>query len=151
MNKHSVTHARFSEERSYPVPPDHVFAAWSDPEAKGRWFAGRDAQHSLDFRLNGRERVVSHQDEGPVVTFESIYHDIVPGRRIVYSSTLSNNDHVATVSITTVEFFPDGAGTRLELTEQDTYLDGHEQPAWREQGTRSWLDELLTDLNQGNN
>jgi uncharacterized protein YndB with AHSA1/START domain len=29
-----VTHATFSLERSYPVPPARVFAAWAEPAAK---------------------------------------------------------------------------------------------------------------------
>ena len=51
-----VTHATFSLERSYPVPPARVFAAWADPAAKARWFAAEpDAGHELDFRIGGRE------------------------------------------------------------------------------------------------
>jgi hypothetical protein len=52
-----------------------------------------------------------------------------------------------TVSLTTVEFTPgqDG-GTRLVLTEQGTYLDGREQPAWREQGTADQLEALAGEL-----
>ncbi|MFI6510860.1 hypothetical protein ACIBCT_24920 [Streptosporangium sp. NPDC050855] len=37
-------------------------------------------------------------------------------------------------------------GTRLLLTEQATFLDGREEPAWREQGTACWLDALGTEL-----
>ena len=35
---HNVTHATFTLERSYPVPPARVFAAWADPAAKASWF-----------------------------------------------------------------------------------------------------------------
>src|SRR5205823_797624 len=41
--------------------------------------------------------------------------------------------------ITTVEFVPAPDGTRLVLTEQGTFLDGMEQPQWREQGTKDQL------------
>lgn len=41
-----------------------------------------------------------------------------------------------------MEFAPADDGTRLLLTEQGTFLDGHEDPAWREQGTGCWLDAL---------
>ena len=33
------------------------------------------------------------------------------------------------VSLATVEFKPDGQGTRLVYTEQAVYLDGHDEPA----------------------
>jgi hypothetical protein len=65
---HNVTHATFTLERSYPVPPARVFAPWAD------------------------------------------------------------------------------GGTRLVLTEQGAYLDGREQPAWREQGTADHLEALAGEL-----
>jgi uncharacterized protein YndB with AHSA1/START domain len=81
-----------------------------------------------------------------MLTFESTYHDIVPQARIVYGSSLSVRDKLATVSLTTVEMSPAGDGTRLVLTEQGAYLDGREDPAWREQGTGQQLDALDTEL-----
>ena len=51
-----VTHATFSLERDYPVPPARVFAAWADPAAKARWLAASPGRrHKLDFRVGGRE------------------------------------------------------------------------------------------------
>lgn len=140
----SATHATFSLERVYPVPVARVFAAWADPAAKAQWFAGGpSADHELDFRIGGREVTRG----GPVMTFESSYHDIVPGERIVYSSTMAAGEDLVTVSLTTVslttvEFTSAGEGTRLTLTEQGTYLDGREEPAWREHGTAEQLDAL---------
>jgi uncharacterized protein YndB with AHSA1/START domain len=142
----SVAYGEFTLERTYRAPVASAFAAWADPDAKARWFAGPDATHSLDFRDGGIETVVSRLPDGREVTFESIYRDIRPNERIVYSSTLSTDGVLATVSITTVEFRSDGTGSRLVLTEQDTYLDGQELPDWREQGTGTWLDALGADL-----
>jgi len=142
-----VTHATFSLERRYPVPAARVFAAWADPVAKARWFApGPDSGHQLDFRVGGREVNHGGPDGGPVMTFESFYRDIVPDERIVYSSTLSAGGDVVTVSLTTVELSPDQGGTRLVLTEQGTFLDGREDPSWRERGTADWLGALGTEL-----
>jgi uncharacterized protein YndB with AHSA1/START domain len=146
MNDISIAHADFRLERTYRASLSEAYAAWSDPAAKARWFAGPDARHSLDFRLGGIERVTSTLPDGREVTFESIYRDIRPERRIVYSSILSTDGVLATVSITTVEFAADGENSHLVLTEQDTYLDGQELPEWRQQGTGTWLDALGTDL-----
>ncbi|MFC0506791.1 SRPBCC domain-containing protein [Micromonospora costi] len=145
MTTSETIHSTFTLERHYAAPPAAVFAAWADPAVKARWFAGGGGEHELDFRVGGRERVLGRHD-GKVLTFEARYQDIVQGERIVSSSTLSSDDTLSTVSITTVEFVPDGDGTRLVLTEQGTYLDGHEQPAWREQGTASQLDALTAEL-----
>lgn len=144
MTENSVVHSTFSLERTYDRPVAQVFAAWADPVAKARWFSSPDAQHQLDFRVGGRE-VVS----GPVLTFESWYQEIVPDQRIIYTSTLSEGDTVATVSITTVEFTRVRGLTRLLLTESGAFLDSREQPSWREQGTSTWLNELGTELEGG--
>jgi uncharacterized protein YndB with AHSA1/START domain len=143
-----VTHATFTLERSYPVPPARVFAAWADPVAKASWFTpGPGSGHELDFRVGGREVARGGPDGGPVMTFETLYRDIVPDQRIVYTSTMSTGTDVMTVSLTTVEFTPGGdGGTRLVLTEQGAYLDGREQPAWREQGTADQLEALAAQL-----
>ncbi len=93
ITRHSVMHSTFSLERDYDVPTDLVFAAWADPKAKARWFAGPAAEHTLDFRVGGREWVRSSQGDGAALTFESIYHDIVNGARVVYSSTLSAGEN----------------------------------------------------------
>ncbi len=147
MTTHAVTHATFSLERAYPVPADRVFAAWEDPTAKARWFAGPGSDHQLDFRVGGREVNRGHH-EGTTYTFESFYRDIVPGERIVYTSTLSADERLSTVSLTTVELIDAAGGTRLTLTEQGAFLDGLEQPSWREEGTGKWLDSLGKELTE---
>ena len=148
---HHVTHATFTLERSYPAPPARVFAAWADPAAKARWFTpGPGSGHELDFRVGGREVATGGPEGGPLMTFETLYRDIVPEQRIVYTSTLSAGADLMTVSLTTVEFTPgEGGGTRLVLTEQGAFLDGQEQPAWREQGTADQLEALAAELKAG--
>ncbi len=145
MTDHSVTHATFSLERTYPVPPARVFAAWADPQTKRRWFAASDSSHRLDFRVGGQEINRGRHNDAEV-TFESLYRDIIEDQRIVYTSVLSQDGRPATVSITTVELRADGDGTRLVLTEHGVFLDGLEQPAWREKGTGDWLDALGVEV-----
>jgi uncharacterized protein YndB with AHSA1/START domain len=147
MTDHRVVHATFTLEPSYPAAPARVFAAWADPAAKARWFAGPSSEHELDFRIGGRETAYrAATDSHPALRFESVYHDIVPNERIVYSSTLSAGDELATVSLTTIEFRPGAEGTQLVLTEQGTFLDGQEEPSWREEGTSQQLTALAAEL-----
>jgi uncharacterized protein YndB with AHSA1/START domain len=141
MSDRAVVHATFTLERTYPAPPHRVFQAWADADRKGRWFAGNPADYELDFRPGGVERNTAIHD-GKHITWESLYRDIVPDERIVYTSVLSEDGTAATVSLTTVELVPEDGGTRLVLVEAGAYLDGREQPAWREEGTGSWLDAL---------
>jgi uncharacterized protein YndB with AHSA1/START domain len=145
MTDPRVVHSTFTLERVYEASTGRVFAAWADPAAKARWFSP-NGPHELDFRAGGREVNRGHNREGQVLTFESQYHDIVVGQRIAYTSTLSVGENVVTLSLTTVELTADGDTTRLLLTEHGAFLDGHEQPAWREQGTGQWLDALAAEL-----
>ena len=146
MIDRSVVHSTFTLERHYAHPAHEVFVAWAEPVAKARWFVEPDARHELDFRVGGRERVQSRRQDGSTLIFESRYQDIVEDERLIYTSTLSQDRALATVSITTVELTPAGADTTLVLTESDALLDGLEAPSWREQGTSTWLDALGTEL-----
>jgi uncharacterized protein YndB with AHSA1/START domain len=145
MTNHSVAHATFTLERTYPVDPGRVFAAWADPAAKARWFAGPDARHQLDFTVGGRE-VTEGQHDGTKMVFETTYRDVVPDERIVYASTLATDGRLSTVSLTTIELSAIDGGTTLVLTEQGAYLDGFEQPSWRETGTAQQLDSLEREV-----
>jgi uncharacterized protein YndB with AHSA1/START domain len=150
MTERSVTHATFAIERSYDAAPARVFAAWADPAAKARWFAGPDdwesGRYELEFRVGGRERASGGPPGGPVHTYEARYHDIVPDQRIVATYDMYLDGTRISVSLATVEFRPEGAGTRLVFTEQGAFLDGYDNPAQREQGTRDLLDALGTEL-----
>lgn len=152
MTGRSVTHDSFSIERGYDVSPARVFAAWADPQAKARWFAGpaewaREA-HELDFRVGGRERSTGGPESGPVHAYTAVYWDIVENERIVNTYEMALDGTRISVSLATVELRPDGAGTRLRLTEHGAYLDGHAPVAERAEGVGSLLDTLGELLGQ---
>ena len=60
MREQSVIHNTFVIERSYPKPPERVFAALADPAKKRRWYAESDTHDielfETDFRVGGIER-----------------------------------------------------------------------------------------------
>lgn len=142
MTDSSVAHATFVIERNYDAPPARVFAAWADPVAKAAWFGSSE----LDFRVGGREANGGGPEGGPVYMYDALYQDIVPDKRIVYTYDMHMDGTRISVSLTTVEFAPEGAGTRLVYTEQGAFLDGLDTPEAREQGTRGLLDTLGTTL-----
>ncbi len=149
MSERSVTHATFVVERTYDAPPARVFAAWSEPAAKARWFADPDdpgAEWEMDFRVGGREISRGGPPDGPVYAFEGRYQDIVPNERIVYTYDMYLDPARISVSLATVELKPAGSGTRLVFTEQGAFLDGLDTPAQREQGMGSLLDALGAEL-----
>jgi uncharacterized protein YndB with AHSA1/START domain len=142
----AVEHGTFVLERSYDAPPGRVFAAWADREAKAQWFGAGD--YTLDFRVGGRETNGGGPDGGPFYRYDATYRDIVPDERIVYTTDMYVDDRIMSVSVATVEFTPDGDGTRLTLTEHGAFLDGLETAAQREHGTGELLDKLGAVLAQ---
>jgi uncharacterized protein YndB with AHSA1/START domain len=74
--------------------------------------------------------------------FNAVYQDIVPNQRIVYSYELLFGETRVSVSLTTIELIAEGKGTRLVMTEQGAFFDGHDTPATREHGTGELLDAL---------
>jgi uncharacterized protein YndB with AHSA1/START domain len=147
MRERSVEHATFVVERKYEVSPERAFVAWADPEAKARWYIDADAQLELDFRVGGRERSQGAAPDGRAYSYEALYQDIVPGRRIVYTYEMALEETRISVSLATVEFTPVGDnGTHLVFTEQGAFLDRHESPARRSEGMGSLLDALGREL-----
>ncbi len=145
MSERSVTHDKFTIERTYAAPPERVFSAWSEPAAKARWFGPGDS-HELDFRVGGREHLTARGPDGSNYTFDSRYQDIVPGERIVYAYDMHREQTRISVSLATIEFKPAGDGTRLVMTEQGAFLDGEDDPALRVQGTGGLLERLAVEL-----
>jgi uncharacterized protein YndB with AHSA1/START domain len=146
MSRRTTDHGTFVVERSYDASPQRTFAAWADPEAKGRWFGGGQSEFDLDFRVGGRDRHSGTEPEGRPFRFEGSYHDIVPDERIVYSYEMYVDDALISVSVATVEFKPEGAGTKLVFTEQVVFLDGLETIESREGGMGGLLDALGEEL-----
>lgn len=143
MNKRFVAHDTFIIERTYKASPAKVFAAWSDPSFKSRWFSKPD---QFDFRVGGYERSRGGPEGGPVYSFDACYQEIIPEQRIVYTYTMDLNDTRISASVTTVEFKPSGTGTQLIFTEQGAFFDGHDSSEQREHGTRYMLDKLGEEL-----
>lgn len=146
MTERSVTHATFVVDRTYDASPARVFAAWSQPDVKARWFGGSSGEYELDFRIGGREFSRGGPQGGPVYTFEARYQDIVPDKRIVYAYDMHLDEARISVSLATVELKPSGEGTRLIFTEQGAFLDGLDTPEQREQGTGGLFDALGEEL-----
>lgn len=151
MTARSVVHDTFMIERTYPATPSRVFAAFASDEAKSSWGDTGDlgpaepgVETAFDFRVGGRERFgFSWHDVA--YRYDALYYDIVPDQRIVYSYEMYADDARISVSVATVEFATNGAGTRLIWTEQGAYLDGVDGPGaakLRRDGVAEMLDNL---------
>ncbi len=133
-------------ERHYLAKPARVFAAWASVEAKARWAycdeAWKPQLHELDFRVGGRERAITGPAGGTRHIFEAVYWDIVPDERIIFSYDMHLDARRISVSLSTIEFLAEARGTHMRFTEQGVFLDGYDDIAGREEGTRIGLDNL---------
>jgi len=86
MEQQPVVHNTFVVERAFPVPPERVFAAFSDPAQKRRWFVEGESKqiegYEMDFRVGGKEHYASgfkdgHPLAGRTLKSENIYRNIV--------------------------------------------------------------------------
>ena len=147
MKAPPVKHGSFSIERTYPVPPARVFAAWTDIETKARWFMGpagkwRLIKRELELRVGGRELLHGQFHDGPQTRFEARYHEIVPNERLVYAYDVHVDSRFHSVSLATVELEPLSGGTRMLFTEQAAFLDGEDGCASRQAGTAAHFERL---------
>jgi uncharacterized protein YndB with AHSA1/START domain len=150
MSKRTVKHDTIVVERSYKASPKRVFAAWADPNAHGLWKTpGEDwelAESENDFRVGGREMSRFGPKGHANFWSDGKYVDIVPDARIVSAGTMHDGDTRISSTLCTVELLREGSGTRLILTDQSAFFDGHETPADRQSGWGQILDRLGAQL-----
>jgi uncharacterized protein YndB with AHSA1/START domain len=150
----SVTHSTFVIKRTYPASTEKVFAAFSIPAKKRRWFAEGEGfeveDFEMDFRVGGRERTRFRSKQGGQFTNHTVYQDIVENRRIVFGYTMSMGDRRFSSSQVTVEFLQGEGGTELVFTEQGAYFEGSDGPKLREDGWRQLLEQLGRALSPAN-
>jgi len=151
----SVIHNTFVIERSYPHPPERVFAAFADPALKRRWFAESKSheveEFQMDFRVGGAERARYRFTEatpfkGVALAHEGSYQDIVPNWRVVTASTMTFGDKRISASLVTIELLPANNGTDLICTHQGAFFEGADGPQMREAGWRHLFEQLANDL-----
>lgn len=144
MNPTSVAHSTFTIENRYPASPEKVFSFFSDPAKKRRWLGGEDegfeiVRYEPNFAVEAYDRWQFRFKGGDLISNDTCYQEIVPGRRIVFVYKMAFAGKPISASLVTVEFVPDGKGTKLVHTEQGAYFDGMDQAAGREAGTRGLL------------
>lgn len=150
MTALATAHSSFSIERIYAASPAQVFAAFSDSERKRRWFAEGEGWHvdefSADFRVGGHERSRFRYRDGPQISNDTTYLEILPDQRIVISYVMMLSGTPFSASLTTVEFKAEGGHTRLVYTEHDSFLDGQDGSADRKSGCAELLETLALEV-----
>lgn len=121
--------------RDVPVPPEAVFAAWTDPESLKQWFAPRPysiAVCEIDLRPGGGFRTAMNSPDGEQL-FDSTgcILDVVPNERLVWSEALTAGyrPQASPMPFTAIlELRPNGSGGC-----QYRAIAVHQDPAGRKQ------------------
>ena len=139
--------ARFAQDttlaltRSYPVAPEKVWRAWTDPQALKRWWGpgGQDpvSVAELDLRVGGRFRIVFGGPQGTDHEVRGVYRDVVPPRRLVFTWTWPRTTPERE-SLVTLEFRAAGRGTEL-LFRHEKHFDA----AVRDGHRRGWTESFV--------
>jgi uncharacterized protein YndB with AHSA1/START domain len=151
MSEPTTIHDTFTLERSYPVSAQRVFAFLSEPEKKRRWYAASDNHATeafdMDFREGGVERASYRMNDktpfpGAVLANEGRFEDIVAGRRVVISTSMTLGGRRISTSLITLELIDNVGSTDLILTHQAAFYEGSDGPQMRKGGWEALLGKL---------
>lgn len=139
-----ANHHIFVIEREFTYAPSLVFHAFTDPEARGVWFAGPpdwvQGEKHADFRVGGLEVSEGGPKGGFTSRYEGRILEIVPDERILTAFMMYIDGAPMTASLSTVEFQPGDYGTKIKYTEQIVFLDGHDHLPQRIEGSEGMFD-----------
>ena len=146
MTDLSTTQSNFTTIRTYDAPVARVFQALANPEEKRKWFAGppgaREIKREMEFREGGRERFWGSLDDGSVLLFDCVYHDIVENERLVCTYVIEIGGKRMSVNQTSIQLQSEGNGTKLTLIEYNQLLDGFDDAGAIKKGTDELFDQL---------
>ena len=155
MEEPRAVHSTFVVERTFPKPPEAVFAAFADPAKARRWYAEGEGheleEFTSEFRVGGTQTLryrlgPNTPVAGMTIHNQARFQEIQPNRRIVTATTMDLEQQRILASMVTVELLPNGSGTDLVLTSQGAYFTSGLTPAMIEAGWRGLLDTLDREL-----
>jgi uncharacterized protein YndB with AHSA1/START domain len=120
--------------RRYPVAPEKVWRAWTDPQALKRWFGPGPGEPvsvaDIDLRVGGRFRIVFGGADGNANECAGVYKEVVPNRRLVFTWHWPRTTPER-VSVVTITFTKVDGGTELALQHEQFFdeaaRDGHQR------------------------
>ena len=147
MEQRLATKPSLTLNRHYPVAPEKVWRAWTDPQALSKWWGPGPGEPvsaaELDVRAGGRFRIVFGGPDGKAHECAGVYREVVPNRRLVFTWSWPRTTPER-ISVVTVEFKAAPQGTDLSFTHEQLFdekvRDDHKR-GWT--GTLDKLGEFL--------
>jgi uncharacterized protein YndB with AHSA1/START domain len=118
--------------RTFAAAPAAVYAAWTDPQALGAWFAPTGGMttivHALDLRVGGRYRIEMRPETGATHIVTGTYQELDAPHRLAFTWRWENAP-VEEETLVAIDLHAASGGTELVLTHSrfasDTSRDGH--------------------------
>ena len=127
--------------RKFPVAPEKVWRAWTEPQALKQWFGPGGPQAvsvaDVDVRVGGRFRLVFGGPDGNEHEAVGVYQEVVPNRKLVFTWIWPRTTPERE-SVVTIELRRSGSGTEL-LFRQEKLFDA----AVRDGHRRGWTESFI--------
>lgn len=135
--------------RRFPVGPEKVWRAWTEPQALSRWFGPGEFDSvvvaDIDLRVGGRYHIGFHTRDGERHDVSGVYEAVDAPHRLVFSWAWKSTPE--RVSRVTIVLTPDGGGTELDFLHErffdEAALTGHNR-GWT--ATLEKLEQVIAEL-----
>jgi uncharacterized protein YndB with AHSA1/START domain len=125
--------------RRYPVAPEKVWRAWTEPQALSAWFGPGEANSvtraEIDVRTGGRYTIGFKTQDGEQHQVSGVYQEVVANRKLCFTWAWQSTPE--RVSLVTIELRPTAQGCELDFR-HDRFFDA----AARDSHERGWTATL---------
>ena len=127
--------------RRFPVAPEKVWRAWTDPQALKQWFGPGGPQPvalaELDLRVGGRFRIAFGGPQGDEHLCAGVYCEVVPNRKLVFTWSWPRTTPERE-SLVTIELRKVAEGTELLFRHEQLFDE-----KVRDDHRRGWSETLV--------
>jgi uncharacterized protein YndB with AHSA1/START domain len=110
--------------RRYPVAPEKVWRAWTEPQALSAWFGPGEANSvtrvELDLRTGGAYTIGFQTQDGEQHQVSGVYQEVVANRKLCFTWAWQSTPE--RVSLVTIELRPTAQGCELDFR-HDRFFD----------------------------
>ena len=132
-------------ERVFDAPPERLYRAFVERPLRSRWLRPADdwtvPTTELDPRPGGAYRDVFVAPDGARFEESGVFHELRPGRRLVYSCRFEGGGVLEPEMLVTIDLAELGGG-KTRLTLQQTGYRERKNRDDQEQGWPAFLDQL---------
>ncbi|HEX9451917.1 MAG TPA: SRPBCC domain-containing protein [Burkholderiales bacterium] len=108
--------------RIFPVAPEKVWRAWTEPQALKHWFGPDEGEVSFaetDVRVGGRFHVIFSTLDGEQHDVSGVYREVLPHSKLVFTWAWKSTPERE--SLVTLSFRPSGEGTEFNMLHEQFF------------------------------